>query len=69
MLYSRGNSPLYPLERRMCGLQSGSGLCFWLPLEHGASMKLPVSLQFLNLGHSVGFLERVISSQGNPNME
>jgi hypothetical protein len=26
---------------------------FWLPLEHGASMKLSVSLQFLNLGHSV----------------
>jgi hypothetical protein len=26
---------------------------FWLPLEHGASMKLPVSLQFLNLGQSV----------------
>jgi hypothetical protein len=35
---------------------------FWLPLEHGASMKLPVSLQFLNLGQSVGLLERVISS-------
>jgi hypothetical protein len=31
-------------------------------LEHGASMKLPVSLQFLNLGQSVGLLERVISS-------
>jgi hypothetical protein len=29
---------------------------FWLPMEHGASMKLPVSLQFLNLGYSVGLL-------------
>jgi hypothetical protein len=28
----------------------------WLPLEHGALMKLPVSLQFLNLGTSVGLL-------------
>jgi hypothetical protein len=37
-------------------------LPFWLPLEHGASMKLPVSLQFLNLGQSVGLLGRVISS-------
>jgi hypothetical protein len=35
---------------------------FWLPLEHGASMKLPVSLKFLNLGQSVGLLGRVISS-------
>jgi hypothetical protein len=31
---------------------------FWLPLEHGASTKLPVSLQFLYLG----LLGRVISS-------
>jgi hypothetical protein len=29
---------------------------FWLPLEHGASTKLTVSLQFLNLGQSVGQL-------------
>jgi hypothetical protein len=36
-------------------------LPFWLPLEHGASMKLSVSLQFLNLGQSVGLLGRVIS--------
>jgi hypothetical protein len=35
---------------------------FLAPLEHGASMKLPVSLQFLNLGQSVGLLGRVISS-------
>jgi hypothetical protein len=35
---------------------------FWLPLEHGASMELPVSLQLLNLGQSVGLLGRVISS-------
>jgi hypothetical protein len=34
---------------------------FWLPLEHGASTKLPVSLQFLNLGQSVGLLGRMIS--------
>jgi hypothetical protein len=34
-------------------------------LEHRASVKRFVSLQFLNLGHSVGLLERVISpSQG-----
>jgi hypothetical protein len=33
-----------------------------LPLEHEASMKLSVSLQFLNLGQSVGLLGRVISS-------
>jgi hypothetical protein len=31
---------------------------FELPLDHGAS----VSLQFLNLGQSVGLLGRVISS-------
>jgi hypothetical protein len=35
---------------------------FWLPLEHEASIKLPVSLQFLNLGQSGGLLGRVISS-------
>jgi hypothetical protein len=35
---------------------------FWLPLEHKAFMKLPVSLQFLYLGQSVGLLGRVISS-------
>jgi hypothetical protein len=35
---------------------------FWLPLEREASTKLPVSLQFLNLGQSVGLLGRVISS-------
>jgi hypothetical protein len=35
---------------------------FWLPLEHLASMKLSVSLQFFNLGQSVGLLGRVISS-------
>jgi hypothetical protein len=35
---------------------------FWLPLEQGASMKLSVSLQFLNIGQSVGLLGRVISS-------
>jgi hypothetical protein len=35
---------------------------FWLPPEHGTSMKLPVSLQFLNLGQSVRLLGRVISS-------
>jgi hypothetical protein len=34
----------------------------WLRLEHEASMKLPVLLQFLNLGQSVGLLGRVISS-------
>jgi hypothetical protein len=34
-------------------------------LEHSASVRRFVSLQFLNLRHSVGFLERVISpSQG-----
>jgi hypothetical protein len=37
-------------------------LPLWLPLEYWASMKLPVSLQFLNLGESVGLLGRVISS-------
>jgi hypothetical protein len=37
-------------------------ISFWLPLEHGASMKLFVSLQFLNPGQSVGLLGRVISS-------
>jgi hypothetical protein len=37
-------------------------LPFWLPLEYGASMKLPVSVQFLNLGKSVGLLGRVIRS-------
>jgi hypothetical protein len=35
---------------------------FWLTLEHGASMTLRVSLQFLNLGQSVRLLGRVISS-------
>jgi hypothetical protein len=35
---------------------------FWLPLEHGPSMKLPISLQLLHLGKSVGLLGRVISS-------
>jgi hypothetical protein len=35
---------------------------FLAPLENGASMKLPVSLQFLNLGQSVGLLGRMISS-------
>jgi hypothetical protein len=35
---------------------------FWLPLKRGASMKLSVSLQFLNLGQSAGLLGRVISS-------
>jgi hypothetical protein len=33
-------------------------LPFWLPLEHVASMKLSVPLQFLNLGQSVGLLGR-----------
>jgi hypothetical protein len=34
-------------------------------LEHGASVKRFVSLQFLNLGHSVGLFGRVMSpSQG-----
>jgi hypothetical protein len=35
---------------------------FWFPLERGASMKLPVSLQFLYLGQSAGRLGRVFSS-------
>jgi hypothetical protein len=35
---------------------------FLLPLEHGASMKRSVSLQFLNQGQPVGLLGRVISS-------
>jgi hypothetical protein len=34
---------------------------FWLQLEHGASMKLSISLQFLYVGQSVGLLGQVIS--------
>jgi hypothetical protein len=44
------------------------GSCFYSccsHLEHKASVKRFVSLQFLNVGHSVGLLGRVISpSQG-----
>jgi hypothetical protein len=54
---------LYGLDvlTAVCGCNPMKGclslLCFklsppplWFPLEHGASIKLPVSLQFLNLG-------------------
>jgi hypothetical protein len=50
-------------SRSFCSSQGGQFLfLFLLSLEHGASMKLSVSLQFLNLGQSVGLLGRVISS-------
>jgi hypothetical protein len=38
---------------------------FLAPSEVWASMKLTVSLQFLNLGQSVGLLRQVISSSQN----
>jgi hypothetical protein len=41
---------------------SAGVLHFLPPLKHAASMKLSVSLQFLNLWQSVGFPGRVISS-------
>jgi hypothetical protein len=35
---------------------------FWLPLEHGTFIQFSFSLQFLNLGQSVGLPGGVISS-------
>jgi hypothetical protein len=43
----------YNEQRKLCSVFL---FPFWLPLEHGTLMKLPVSLQFLNLGQSVGLL-------------
>jgi hypothetical protein len=53
------------LAAKVGGAATAAFVCsFFIPffVPTGASMKLSVSLQFLNLGQSVGLLGRVISS-------